>query len=573
MSVVDWLIVLVFFSYTVWDGTRAGSKSENIRDFFLAGRNLPWWAMGLSIMATQASAITFISTSGLAFMQDMRFVQVYFAVPFAMVILCATLVPFYYRSRAYTAYEVLETRFGLPTRLATSGLFLLSRSLATGTIIAAPSYVLSLILGLPLRPTIIVVGFVATIYTMIGGISGVIRTDVKQMAVMMLALLISFVWIWKSLPDEVGLDGAFQLAGSLGKLKAVDWSLDLAEPYSVWSGLFAALFLMLSYFGTDQTQVQRYLTSRSLDDSKYSLLLSAVAKVPMQFFILLLGVLLFVFYIYNPAPITFRSVEIPVDSSEIRGKQERERAFNLAWETRKEKATDFIRNPHSSQAQGFIEADKTYQQLRSEHLDELSKQAGRRFNDTNYVFPYFILNHLPVGIIGLIVAAIMAAAFSSIDSELNALATCSVVDWYQRLHQRKKSDAHYLKASRLATLFWGFLATSSAVALGETSAIIELVNQIGSYFYGSLLGVFVLLFLVPKAGGKNALLALASGMVTVFLLDQLYWNGGDLSFFFFQNAPIEAKKAIAYLWLNPVGTFTVVFVGWFSSLTNNMNEE
>lgn len=302
MHWIDWLVLFAFLAYTIWDGTRQGKESENIEGFFLANRSMPWWAMGLSVMATQASAITFIGTTGQAYVEDMRFVQIYLAVPFAMIILCMTLVPFFNKLQNFSAYEVLEERFGLSTRLFTSFLFLMSRGLGLGIIIAAPSYVLAILLNLPLSTTILIIGITATLYTMVGGISGVIRTDVKQMAVMMFGLGFCFYWIHHQLPPNVDFSDSLYLAGTLGKLDALDISFDISEKYNIWTGVFAALFLMLSYFGTDQSQVQRYLTAKSLNDARKSLLLSAYAKVPMQFFILLLGVMLYVFYIFGSAP-------------------------------------------------------------------------------------------------------------------------------------------------------------------------------------------------------------------------------------------------------------------------------
>lgn len=564
MSLVDWVILGSFLVYTIWDGTRSAKSSKNIDEYFLANRSMPWWAMGLSVMATQASAITFIGTTGQAFTHDMRFVQVYLSMPFAMVILALTLVPFYHRLRNYSAYEVLEQRFGLSTRLLTSALFLISRGLALGTIIAAPSYVLSLLLGTDLSFTIILIGFVATIYTMFGGISGVIRTDVKQMTIMLFAIGFSFFWMWHQLPQNVSFGDAVYLAGTLNKLNTIDWSFDLSEKYTVWSGLFAGLFLMLSYFGSDQSQVQRYLTARSLRDAQESLLVSAFAKVPMQFVILFLGVLLYVFFIFVPSPISFRTID-PITHSinQTDESKQAEQLYSNLHELRKEKAELVLIQPTEANKEAFIQADKAMNNLKSLEMDRRAAELNTDLNDTNYIFPYYILKHIPMGLIGLIIAAIFAAALSSIDSTLNALSTCSIVDWYQRLHKTKRSDEHYLNASRLTTLFWGILATISAIALGETKSIIELVNQIGSYFYGSILGVFVLLLWVPRATAKGALSGLIIGMITVFVFDSLYFN--ETHQLFFQSSlfssSISGTKLLSYLWLNPIGTTAVVLVG------------
>jgi len=565
MSWIDWAVLAAFLGYTIWDGTRGAKNSDNIEGYLLAGRSMPWWAAGLSVMATQASAITFIGTTGLAYVEDMRFVQVYLAIPFAMIIICMTMVPFFIRKKNFSTYEVLEERFGLSTRLFTSGLFLISRGLALGTVIAAPSYVLALLLNLPLSTTIIIIGTIATLYTFVGGIEGVIRTDVKQMSIMFFGLGFSFFWILTHLPEEVGFGEALYLAGTLDKLTALDISFDLTEKYNVWSGVFAALFLMLSYFGADQTQVQRYLTAKSLTDARKSLLLTAYAKVPMQFFILLLGVMLYVFFIFEPAPITFRAVDAKAEQEtrQVIG-EKLEREYQIAHNQRRSAALEAIKGRNTSRQEQFLQADQTLNQLRSAELSRQAEIQQQDVNDTNYIFPYFILNHIPIGIIGLVVAGIFAAALSSIDSELNALTTVSIVDWYRRLRKKDKTELQDVQRSRYATLFWGFVATCSALVLGETESIIELINKIGSYFYGSILGVFILMFWVKRADGFAALTGLIMGMLSVFTFDRLFYNSfsGDYSFILpWMDAPEGYVRAIEFLWLNPIGTFVVVFTG------------
>lgn len=570
MHWIDWTVLTLLLLYIVWDGTRSGKNASNIEGYLLANRSMPWWAAGLSVMATQASAITFIGTTGIAYVEDMRFVQVYLAIPFAMILICLTLVPFFQKMKSFTAYEVLEERFGLKTRLLTSGLFLISRGLALGTVIAAPSYVLALLLGMPLWVTILIIGLLATGYTMVGGVAGVIQTDVKQMAIMVFGLVFCFGLIMMNLPEEVGVDGALYLAGSLDKLTALDLNFDLSEKYNIWSGVFAALFLMISYFGTDQTQVQRYLTTSSLKEARKSLLLSAYAKVPMQFFILLLGVMLYVFFIFEPAPASFRGTD-PVAQTEEQAtaKQIIDREYNLNRELRQTAAMEAVQNPENEALQQqFVQADRAMNQARKKELALQAEIRQADVNDTNYIFPYFILNFVPVGIVGLIVAGIFAAAMSSIDSELNALTTVSVVDWYQRLQGNKHSEAHYLKSSRGVTVMWGVLATISALVLGETRSIIELINQIGSYFYGSILGVFILLLWVKKANGTGAITGLISGMLAVFTFDRLFYNAttGDYAFFLPWTELADGySKAIEFLWLNPLGAAVVVVVGYVVS--------
>lgn len=565
MHWIDWTVLILFLGYTIWDGTRRGRQTDNIEGFFLANRSMPWWAMGLSVMATQASAITFIGTTGQAYVEDMRFVQIYLAVPFAMIILCTTLVPYFNKLQNFSAYEVLEERFGLSTRLFTSFLFLLSRGLGLATIIAAPSYVLSLLLGFPLAPTILIIGITATLYTMVGGISGVIRTDVKQMAVMLFGLGFSFYWIITTLPPDVSLSDSLYLAGSLGKLEALDISFDISEKYNIWTGVIAALFLMLSYFGTDQSQVQRYLTARSLKDARQSLLLSAYAKIPMQFFILLLGVMLYVFYIFGSAPITFRAVDAtPQQQEEVITGEMLQQEYQTAYQDRKQAARQLLESRTKESAEKFRMTDSHLNEVRQAELQRQERITGSSLNDTNYIFPYFILNQIPIGVVGLIVAGIFAAALSSIDSELNALSTIFIVDWYKRLDSRDRGRAWYLRSSRAATVFWGVLATLAALALGETRSIIELVNKIGSYFYGSILGVFILLLWVKRANGAGALTGLISGMGTVFAFDRLYDNPATGEWMLvapWNSAPEGFAKSIEYLWLNPVGTVVVVLVG------------
>jgi len=388
--------------------------------------------------------------------------------------------------------------------------------------------------------------------------------------VMLFGLIFSFYWIITSLPPDVNLSDSFYLAGTLGKLDALDLNFDISEKYNIWTGVIAALFLMLSYFGTDQSQVQRYLTAVSLKDARKSLLLTAYAKIPMQFFILLLGVMLYVFYIFGPAPLTFRSIEPDAaQNSEIVAGELLEQEYQAAYLERKEAARDLLENKNQKHAQAFVEADNYLNEIRDKEQQRQERITQSSINDTNYIFPYFILNEIPIGVIGLIIAGIFAAALSSIDSELNALSTVFIVDWYKRLNKNERSEAWYLKSSRAVTLFWGLLATLAALALGETRSIIELVNKVGSYFYGSILGVFILLLWVKKANGFGALTGLICGMSSVFIFDRLYDNPetGVYQFIMpWSNIPQGFEKTIEYLWLNPLGTGVVVSVGFLLSI-------
>ncbi|MDZ7695125.1 MAG: hypothetical protein U5K69_29075 [Balneolaceae bacterium] len=397
-----------------------------------------------------------------------------------------------------------------------------------------------------------------------------IRTDVKQMAIMIFGLAFSFYWIITSLPPDVNFSDSLYLAGSLNKLDALDISFDISEKYNIWTGVIAALFLMLSYFGTDQSQVQRYLTAKSLKDARQSLLLSAYAKIPMQFFILLLGVMLYVFYIFGSARITFRPVDVSTQQQEevIAGEM-LQQEYRQAYQNRRQAAKKLLETRSPEQAKEFRQADANFNEVRQAELQRQERITGSSLNDTNYIFPYFILNQIPIGVIGLIVAGIFAAALSSIDSELNALSTIFIVDWYKRLDSRDRSEAWYLRSSRAVTVFWGLLATVAALALGETRSIIELVNKIGSYFYGSISGVFVLLLWVKRANGFGALSGLICGMGTVFLFDRIYDNPATGEWMLiapWSEIPQGFEKAIEYLWLNPVGTTVVVAVGFVVSL-------
>ncbi len=561
MHNIDWIILLLFLAWTVWDGMRLSEKTESIEGFMLAGRKMPWSAVGLSIMATHASAITFIGTTGKAYVDDMSFLQVYLGLPFAMVILSVTLVPYFNRTKAFTAYESLERRFGLHTRLFTSFLFLIGRGLALGTVVAAPSYVLAELLGMEYSATALLIGVIATVYTLAGGMGGVIRTDVKQMIIMMFALVFCFGWIVSHLPTGVSIGDSLAIAGVAEKLNAVDLSFDLTERYNVWSGVIAGIFLMLSYFGCDQTQVQRYLTAKSVSDARRSLLMSAFAKVPMQFFILLLGVFLWVFYVFVDAPLTFRTIDESAFATEYIVEGEQLRADYVEAKSVREAAALGVANGEQVQDE-FARSNEKISALRQQDAERIAAATGASFNDTNYILPWFILNNLPVGIVGLIIAGIFAAALSSIDSALNSLASVSIIDWYKRLHKQERSDKHYLRSSRVATFLWGMLATSAAIALGQTNSIIELVNQIGSYFYGSILGVFMLLLFVKRATPFSAFTGLLLGMLSVFVFDNAFVNAAGEVGIYFSDVPDGFNKLIEYLWLNPVGTGVVVLVGW-----------
>lgn len=427
MRLLDWAVVIAYLAYMIWDGIRMTKHSNRVEGFFLANRSLPWWAVGLSVMATQLSAITLVGTTGQAYTDGMRFLQFYYGLPFAMIILCITAVPFFYRAKVFTAYEYLEKRFDVRVRTLTSFFFLISRGLGVGTIISAPSIVLSIVFGWNLIVTIFLIGLSTTIYTMFGGVQAVTWTDVKQMFVIFFGLAVCFIVILSSFPTGVSFADGLHLAGSLGKLDTVDTSFDLKEKYTLWSGLIGGLFLMLGYFGCDQSQVQRFLTARSVDEGRTSLLMSAFLKIPMQAFILLIGVLVFVFYQFQTPPIVFNTVEVAKAQESVQF-QTLQQQFEQAHAERRDAAIRF--SSERDQA-AYIEADKKVSAVRQEAVKHIRATSDASFNDVNYVFPTFILQNMPMGVIGLMIAAIFAAAMSSIAAELNALATATTIDFYR----------------------------------------------------------------------------------------------------------------------------------------------
>lgn len=549
MHWLDWAIVAAYLVYIVYDGLRLTKKSDEIEGYFLANRSLPWWAVGLSVMATQLSAITLVGTTGQAYADGMRFIQFYFGLPLAMVILCVTAVPFFYRAKVYTAYEYLERRFDSKTRSLTSFFFLISRGLSCGVIVAAPSVVLSLVLGWNEVTTILVMGLTTTIYTMFGGVQAVTWTDVKQMVVIFVGMSVILFVIIGRFPAGVSIGEAMDLAGAVGRMKAVDTKFDLNETYTLWSGLIGGLFLMLSYFGCDQSQVQRYLTAKSISEGRTSLLMSAFIKIPMQFLILFIGVMVFVFYQFVQPPMIFKAddrakVENTPDYVKLNTQ------FDLAFLARQQAATSFANSEGStkeSAKQEYIAANQAMTGIRNKAIDVFKKEAKTdKFNDTNYVFPTFVTTYAPAGVIGLIIAAIFAAAMSSISAELTSLSTATVIDFYRRHFKKEAPDAHYLRVSKIATGCWGIFACIVALYATRLGSLIEVVNKFGSYFYGSLLGVFVLAMGTKRATGNGAFVGLLAGIATVAVVGNL--------------------TKISFLWYNVVGCVAVVAVGMVISL-------
>ncbi|REJ77239.1 MAG: sodium:solute symporter [Acidobacteria bacterium] len=557
MRWLDWTIVVAYLAYVIWDGVRLSRGSYNDAEgFFLANRSLPWWAVGLSVMATQMSAITLVGTTGQAYDDGMRFLQFYYALPFAMIILCVTVVPFFHRAKVYTAYEYLENRFDLKTRTLTSFFFLISRGLGVGVIIAAPAVILSIVFGWSEVITIFVIGLTTTFYTMFGGVRAVTWTDVKQMAIIFVGLAGCLYVILNSFPAGFSVTDGLNLAGATGKLTTIETSFDLKEKYTIWSGLFAALFLFLSYFGCDQSQVQRFLTAKSVDQGRTSLLMSAFLKIPMQFVILLIGVLVFVFYQFQQPPMIFNQFEAnQAIERNAEGYGALEERYKQAHAGRSTAATEFIEAKRGTDASAqesaksrYLEANKEFAAVRNDAKEFIKKtNSNDSFNDVNYVFPTFIVNRMPLGLVGLMIAAIFAAAMSSISSELNALATASTIDFYKRHFNPDGTDRQFVMFGRFATAVWGLFACVVAIYATNLGSLIEVVNKFGSYFYGSLLGVFVLAIGIKRARARGAFFGLLIGMAAVGIASNY--------------------TEIEFLWFNVVGCLVTVLAGYLISLT------
>jgi len=544
VSQTDWTVLFVYLVAIVAFGVWAGRGNRKMDDFFLAGRQMRWWAVGLSVMATQVSAITFVSTTGQAFTDGMRFLVFYFGLPFAMVVLCLTVVPFFYRARVTTAYQYLEQRFDSRTRTLTALLFLLSRGLAVGVTLYAPSLVLSALLGWSEAATVLLMGGTTIAYVFYGGNKSVIWTDVVQMGLIWFGIFLCLGMAWSQLPAGLGLRGALTVAQAAGRLDIVNPSPSLTTPYTLWGGLIGGFFLMLSYFGCDQSQVQRYLASRSLTESRLSLLFNAFLKVPMQFLILLTGVLVFVFYHFEQPPLLWNRVELAkLEAQAPRAELEAVKTrFGQAHAAREQAAVAYVRSRMPADRTAYLAAGQELEAVRKDAQALIETvNGGKRYNDTNYIFLTYVLGHLPRGLVGLVVAVIFAAAMSTLSGEFNSLATATMIDFVKRFAPATGSDARDLLLSRLLTGVWGGFACLVALQAGRLGSAIEVVNRFGSYFYGSILGVFALAILTPRASSRGAFWGLLAGMAVVGLVSQL--------------------TAIHFLWYNVVGAGTVFLAG------------
>jgi SSS family solute:Na+ symporter len=553
MHWLNWVIIVGWLTYVVIHGLRKSSGTKKIEGYFLANRSLPWWAVGLSVMATQLSAVTMIGTTGQGATDGMRFVQFYFGLPLAMVILGVTLVPFLHGARVYTAYEYLERRFDAKTRSLTAFLFLVSRGMSCGTIIAAPAVVFSAVFGWPVAWSVALIGVPAVLYTMVGGVQAVTWVDVKQMMLIVTAIVAVTITILVQIP--VSPSDALHIAGATGRLRVFDFSFSLTNTYTFWSGLIGGTFLMLSYFGTDQSQVQRYLAAKSVDEARTSLLISAYWKIPLQAMVLLIGVLVFVFYQFQRPPLLFNPAhERAVRAAEpaAYGNLEARYALDLqARETAARSVAGARDRGDKAAADGamqlFRATDDSATAVRTQALAMAERVTGRSSKDVNYIIPRFVLDHLPIGLAGLFIAAVIAAAMNAISGELNSLSTTSVIDFYRRWVRADAPDSHFLAVSRGATGLWGIFACIVATYAVNLGSLIEVVNRFGSFFYGSILGVF-LLAMIPRARALGAFIGLLSGMAVV----------GAVNF----GAP-----DVSFLWHNVIGAVTVVVIGMLISAT------
>jgi solute:Na+ symporter, SSS family len=544
MHWINWVIVIAYLVYVVVDGIRKSKDTDTIAGYFAANKSLSWWVVGLSVMATQLSAITMIGTTGQGATDGLRFVQIYFGLPLAMVILGITLVPMLHGSGVFTAYEFLERRFDAKTRSLTAFLFLLSRGMSCGTIIAAPAVVLSAIFGVPLVWSVVLIGVPTVIYTMIGGVQAVAWADVKQMVLIVVALLAIMVVLVSQMP--VSPDDALRIAGSTGRLRVFDFSFTLNETYTFWSGVLGGTFLMLSYFGTDQSQVQRYLSARSVGEARRSLLLSAYWKIPLQALVLLVGIGVFVYYQFVRPPLLFNPAHedavVAQRGPTYDALQERyASAFTLRESAALGVADAEDDSSEEAAMQTFLAREADVQAIRGEALALAGEVTRESPTDVNYIIPRFVLSELPIGLTGLFIAGVIAAAMSNITAELNSLATTSVIDFYRRWVKPEASDAHYLRVSKGATAIWGAFAMVVATYAATLGSLIEVVNRFGSFFYGSILGVF-LLAMVPRARGWGAFVGLIAGMSAV-------------------AAVAFGAPSVSFLWHNVIGVVVVLAVG------------
>lgn len=556
MHALDWVVLIGTLFSIVAYGTWKTRGSKNVKDYLKGGNEAKWWTIGLSVMATQASAITFLSTPGQAFHDGMGFVQFYFGLPIAMIIICMVFIPLYDRLKVYTAYEFLENRFDRKTRSLTALLFLIQRGLAAGITIYAPAIILSAVLGWNLNLLIIVIGVLVIVYTVSGGSKAVNTTQKQQMAVIFTGMFIAFFLIVSYLPENITFSKALEIAGASGKMKVLDFSFDTHNRYTFWSGIIGGTFLALSYFGTDQSQVQRYLSGKSINEMQMGLIFNGLLKVPMQFFILLVGVMVFVFYQFNSSPVNFNpaATQMVMNSPYAEAYGQLQDEQNEIFIKKKELMYAYAENKSEIIADQIVLYNKRDRANRDdakellEKANKLQVHATVETNDKDYVFIHFILNNLPRGLIGLLLAVILSAAMSSTSSELNALASTTTMDLYKRSFVQDKDDLHYLKASKWFTLGWGVLAIIIATIAYLADNLIQLVNIIGSIFYGNVLGIFLLAFFFKYVKGHAVFVAAIITQVIVIIGWWYDW--------------------MPYLWLNLFGCILVIGIAFILQILN-----
>jgi SSS family solute:Na+ symporter len=565
MSSIDWIVLLLtqFFiiGYGIW---RSRDSNKDIKTYLLGNNKMGWVTIGISVIATQASAITFLSIPGQAFYDGMGFIQIYFGLPIAMVILCITAIPIYQKLGVYTAYEYLETRFDLKIRALAAFLFLIQRGLSTGITIYAPSLVLATVLGWDINWTVILTGTVVTCYTFFGGTKAVSFTQLQQTLVIWIGMFAAVYILITNLPVNLSFSDIIHVAGNMGKMELVDLSFDPSDRYTLWSGLIGGIFLSLSYFGTDQSQVQRYLGGETVTESRLGLLMSAIVKIPMQFFILSLGVLLFVFYQFAPQPVFFNANEVKkvYNSPEKADFQAVENKFKAISQQKQVAIRAYLelRKDEENKLTEMLAAMTMIQQLDAEskllhkQAGEIIQQSNKNVNkkvdtkDADYVFISFITNYLPIGLIGLLISVMISASMSSAASALNALASTTIIDIYKRLIKTDESPEHYLKISKNLTLFWGFICVLFAIFVSRLDNMIQAVNILGSLFYGTVLGIFLVAFYMKKIGG---LAVFAAAIISEAIILTCF------TFF---------RDEIAYLWYNVIGCVLVMFFAYIFTM-------
>ncbi len=555
MQTLDWIVLIGTLLSIVIYGTWKTRGSKNVEDYIKGGNEAKWWTIGLSVMATQASAITFLSTPGQAFHDGMGFVQFYFGLPIAMVIICMVFIPLYHRLKVYTAYEFLENRFDLKTRSLTAILFLIQRGLAAGITIYAPAIILSAVLGWNLNLLIIIIGILVIIYTVSGGTKAVNMTQKQQMAVIFIGMFVAFFLIISYLPENITFTKALDIAGASGKMNILDFSFDLNNRYTFWSGIIGGTFLALSYFGTDQSQVQRYLSGKSVKEMQMGLIFNGLLKVPMQFFILLVGVMVFVFYQYNSSPVNFNptATAVVMNSSYADAYKDLQKQQETVFNEKKQLVNTFAESQDEAYTKAITDLNSKDKVLRTSAKALIKKASDEtsipvETNDKDYVFIHFILNQLPRGLIGLLLAVILSAAMSSTASELSALSSTTTMDLYKRSFVSNRDETHYLKASKWFTLAWGILAIIIACVAYLADNLIQLVNIIGSIFYGNVLGIFLLAFFFKYIKANAVFIAAIITQVIVIIGWWYDW--------------------MPYLWLNVFGCILVMCIAFILQFLN-----